>query len=87
MLADTFVHVVGVPFGIVASYLMLEEVHARLPQVRGSARFCTHATWHRAARAGRTALHARHLARCASRRNARLARAEASTAARPFSCD
>ena len=36
VLADTLVHVVGVPFGIVASYLMLEEVHARLPQVRGS---------------------------------------------------
>ena len=36
VLADTLVHVVGVPFGIVASYLMLEEVHARLPQVRGA---------------------------------------------------
>ena len=34
IVADTLVHVVGVPFGFAASYIMLEEVHARLPQVR-----------------------------------------------------
>ena len=33
VVADTLVHVVGLPFGFGASYIMLEEVHARLPQV------------------------------------------------------
>jgi hypothetical protein len=37
VVADTLVHVAGVPFGFGASYIMLEEAYARLPQVCGPA--------------------------------------------------